>query len=103
MEHIVAVGTYWHKVFDRVEHIFFANAADRYDVVNVDKSFTNSAISLGKVATAYDTSAAEVVDALLTCFSIALIYVDKHFHNRAFVECFLVIGIVNLAVVVARF
>jgi hypothetical protein len=77
MKHRMAVGAYRPKVIDRVEDVFLAYAAERLEVMNMDKAFTKQAVAVLEFEPTDRAGEAPMLNALPTRIGISLVY--SHF------------------------
>src|SRR5262245_32324270 len=84
MQHRVAVWTYWHKVFSRIHDIFFRDVAYRDDVMDVDKSLTEVAISLTKVNSARLAHCSVILNTRVARLPVALIAIHHDLNPESF-------------------
>ncbi len=85
MQHIVAVGTHWHKIVNRVNHIVLTNRRDGNQMVDMNEAFANVAICLLKINTTNSAFTTIFFYAPVTCLTIALIAIYSYLHHSTFV------------------
>ncbi len=67
MQHPVAIGADRAEVLDRIDQVLFAVICDLLQVVDLDESFTNTAIGFAEIESAYGAVIAMVFDARFPC------------------------------------
>jgi len=78
MDYSVAIRTYWHKIFYRVNPIVFVHLGERFPMMYVDKPFYFTPILFAKIKVANLTDRSVVPETVGACTFVSLILVYCH-------------------------